>query len=88
MLYYLSGVERSFYKRTIRVSILFLFIGLLLGFAGGYTYRVILDDKDEHGKIRQELKEQRGRIVGLEGAWGVRQGKEKKKLYGEEGKRK
>jgi len=88
MLHYLSGIERSFYRRIIRVSVLFLVIGLLVGIAGGYTYRVVLDDKDEYGKIRGELKEQRGRIVGLEGAWGVRQGKEKKKLYGEEGKRK
>jgi len=84
MLYYLSGIERNFYRRTLRACLFCLFVGLLLGLTGGYTYRVVLDSKDEHEKIRVELKEQRGRIVGLEGAWGVRQGKGKPKSHGEE----
>lgn len=84
MLYYLSGIERSFYRRIIRLSVLFLFIGILIGIAGGYGYKAIDTkyghDRNEHEKMQKELKEQRGRIVGLESAWGVRQGKERKKM--------
>jgi hypothetical protein len=87
MLYYLSAVERNFYRRTLRACLFLLIVGLLLGFAGGYGYKAIDTkyghDRNEHEKIRGELKEQRGRIVGLEGAWGIRQKKEKPKLHGE-----
>ena len=83
--YYLSEVERSFYRRIIRVSILFLFFGLLLGFAGGYMYKA-LDSKYREEKVEQRLAEKKEKIADLESALGIKQGKHKPKVH--EGKTK
>jgi hypothetical protein len=87
MFYYLSGIERSFYRRIIRVSILFLCLGLLLGVIGGYTYKA-LDSRYREEKMQQTLAEKRDKIADLESALGIKQGKGKPKSHGNEGKTK
>jgi hypothetical protein len=76
--YYLSEVERSFYRRIIRVSIFFLCLGLLLGLAGGYTYKA-LDSRYREEKMQQTLAQKRDKIADLESALGIKQGKGKPK---------
>ena len=85
--YYLSEVERSFYRRIIRVSIFFLCLGLLLGLAGGYTYKA-LDSRYREEKMQQTLAQKRDKIADLESALGIKQGKHKPKAHGTEGKTK
>ncbi len=76
MFFYLSQVERDFYRRIIRVSILFLCFGLLLGVIGGYTYKAS-DSKYAHEKMQQTLAEKRDKIADLDTALGIKQGKNK-----------
>jgi len=85
--YYLSEVERSFYRRIIRVSIFFLCLGLLLGLAGGYTYKA-LDSRYREEKMQQVITEKKETIADLESALGIKQGKHKPKAHGNEGKTK
>jgi len=85
--YYLSEVERSFYRRIIRVSIFFLCLGLLLGLAGGYTYKA-LDSHYREEKMQQRLTEKRDKIADLESALGIKQGKHKPKSHGNKGETK
>jgi hypothetical protein len=79
MRYYVSGLEREFYHRVIRASILFLFIGLLLGVClGVYTTKIQTTFNNE--KIQYELKQKRDKIADLETALGLLQGKNKVKV--------
>ena len=85
--YYLSEVERNFYRRIIRASILFLSMGLFLGVIGGYTYKA-LDAKYEREKMQQVITEKRDKIADLESALGIKQGKGKPKSHGNKGETK
>ena len=87
MFYYLSGIERNFYHRVIRASILFLCLGLILGLAGGYTYKA-LDGRYREENLQRLLTEKRDKIADLESALGIKQGKHKPKVHGNEGKTK
>jgi hypothetical protein len=87
MLYYVSGLERDFYRRILRASILFLCFGLLLGTIGGYKYKT-LDGKYREEKIQQILTEKRAIIADLEVRLGLLQGKGKPKTHGHERKTK
>ena len=82
MFYYLAAVERQYFQRLIKCSILFLCIGLLLGIAGGYTYKK-LNTKYEREKMQQQLTEKKEKIADLEAALGIKQGKHKPKAHGE-----
>ena len=87
MFYYLSEVERSFYRRIIRVSIFFLCLGLLLGVIGGYTYKA-LDSRYREEKMQQLLTEKKEKIADLDTALGIKQGKHKPKAHGNKGETK